>query len=267
MNLKEIDNNIHILNDFDSKIGEIKQLNDDFLTIELDLIISDIKYLDKVILFLMKRLKNKMYKNVIIKHKPVGNVKICSEFLNLLLQYDLINTDTNDSEIILNIRLNSNNLTNKNAKVIPLWFGPRRKWAKYTEDYKKEFLKMFEFILNKEINLDKGIDCDTIFYINNPFDENLRNELGIPSDSIVFGRYGGKSEFNIDITHKAIIEILESDDDYNNNVYFLFMNTDKFYEHSRIIYLDRNISKWHKYASLQILWFFHWRISNDPHKL
>ena len=176
MNLKEIDNNIHILNDFDSKIGEIKQLNDDFLTIELDLIISDIKYLDKVILFLMKRLKNKMYKNVIIKHKPVGNVKICSEFLNLLLQYDLINTDTNDSEIILNIRLNSNNLTNKNAKVIPLWFGPRRKWAKYTEDYKKEFLKMFEFILNKEINLDKGIDCDTIFYINNPFDENLRNE-------------------------------------------------------------------------------------------
>ena len=57
MNLKEIDNNIHILNDFDSKIGEIKQLNDDFLTIELDLIISDIKYLDKVILFLMKRLK------------------------------------------------------------------------------------------------------------------------------------------------------------------------------------------------------------------
>ena len=37
MNLKEIDNNIHILNDFDYKIGEIKQLNDDFLTMDISL--------------------------------------------------------------------------------------------------------------------------------------------------------------------------------------------------------------------------------------
>ena len=71
-------------------------------------------------------------------------------------------------------------------------------------------------------------------------DENLRNELGISSDAIVYGRYGGKDEFNINIAHKAIIEYLELDNG-NGNVYFLFMNTNKFYEHPRIIYLDRNV--------------------------
>jgi hypothetical protein len=68
-------------------------------------------------------------------------------------------------------------------------------------------------------------------------DENLRYELNIPDNVIVFGRYGGKSEFNIDTTHQAIIEYLHLD----KNNYFLFMNTDKFYEHPRIIYLDKNI--------------------------
>ena len=68
-------------------------------------------------------------------------------------------------------------------------------------------------------------------------DENLRNELQIPQNSIVYGRYGGKEEFDIYIAHKAIIEYLNM----NKNCYFLFMNTEKFYEHSRIIYLDKNI--------------------------
>ena len=68
--------------------------------------------------------------------------------------------------------------------------------------------------------------------------ENLKNELGIPQDSVVFGRYGGYSEFNISITHEAIKDYLELNDD----VYFLFMNTYKFYEHPKIIYLDMNIN-------------------------
>jgi len=67
--------------------------------------------------------------------------------------------------------------------------------------------------------------------------ENLRNELQIPKNAIVFGRYGGLTEFNISITHLAIKEYLQSD----KNVYFLFMNTDKFYEHPRIIYLNKNL--------------------------
>ena len=68
-------------------------------------------------------------------------------------------------------------------------------------------------------------------------DENLRDELKIPQNSIVYGRYGGLEEFNIGIAHNAIKEYLNLD----NNCYFLFMNTDKFYEHPKIIYLDKNL--------------------------
>jgi hypothetical protein len=67
--------------------------------------------------------------------------------------------------------------------------------------------------------------------------DNLRSELKIPQDSIVYGRYGGKTEFNINIAHKAIIDYLDKDE----KVYFLFMNTNVFYEHPRIIYLDANL--------------------------
>jgi hypothetical protein len=65
----------------------------------------------------------------------------------------------------------------------------------------------------------------------------LRNELKIPSDAVVFGRYGGFHEFNINIVHNAIVEYLN----LNENCYFLFMNTYKFYEHPRVIYLDLNV--------------------------
>jgi hypothetical protein len=67
--------------------------------------------------------------------------------------------------------------------------------------------------------------------------ENLRNELNIPNNAIVLGRYGGQDQFDILFVYNAIIEYLN----LNNNIYFLFMNTDKFYEHPRIIYLERNI--------------------------
>jgi len=65
----------------------------------------------------------------------------------------------------------------------------------------------------------------------------LRNELQIPTEAIVFGRYGSLSQFDITMTHDAIKEYINLD----NNCYFLFMNTEIFYEHTRIIYLDRNL--------------------------
>lgn len=68
-------------------------------------------------------------------------------------------------------------------------------------------------------------------------DENLRSVLNIPVDAVVFGRHGGETEFNIPITYEAIKRYLNM----NENVYFVFMNTIKFYEHPRIIYLDMNI--------------------------
>ena len=72
--------------------------------------------------------------------------------------------------------------------------------------------------------------------------ENVRNELQIPPDAIVFGRYGGFSEFNIAIAHHAIKEYVNE----NENCYFLFMNTHKFYEHPRIIYVDVNLDLHYK---------------------
>ena len=52
---------------------------------------------------------------------------------------------------------------------------------------------------------------------------NLREELGIPEDAIVFGRYGGLDSFDISWVWDVIEKILH----YHHNVYFVFMNTDK----------------------------------------
>lgn len=67
--------------------------------------------------------------------------------------------------------------------------------------------------------------------------ENLRIELNIPENALVIGRYGGFEEFNINMTHQAIIEYLQK----NENIYFLFMNTCVFFQHPKIIYIDKNI--------------------------
>jgi hypothetical protein len=66
--------------------------------------------------------------------------------------------------------------------------------------------------------------------------EDLRDSLIIPTDAIVFGRYGGKESFDITFVHNVIKQILEIRDD----VYFLFMNTHEFYSHPNIIYLPGN---------------------------
>jgi hypothetical protein len=65
-------------------------------------------------------------------------------------------------------------------------------------------------------------------------DDNLREILNISKDAIVYGRYGSYNEFNIWFVNNSIKKIL----DKNKNVWFLFANTPKFYEHERIIYLD-----------------------------
>lgn len=66
--------------------------------------------------------------------------------------------------------------------------------------------------------------------------ENLRTQLKIPESAIVFGRYGGTESFDIKFVYNVIKTILDSRDD----VYFLFMNTNVFYEHKNIIYLPGN---------------------------
>jgi hypothetical protein len=72
-------------------------------------------------------------------------------------------------------------------------------------------------------------------------DLNLRDELCIPKDAFVFGRHGGYKEFNIGFVHDAIISYLYLHNK-SQNTYFVFLNTEPFYIHPRIIYLKRNVN-------------------------
>ena len=66
---------------------------------------------------------------------------------------------------------------------------------------------------------------------------NFREKLGIPSDAIVFGRYGGEDTFNIIFCIEVIKEILES----RKDIYFLFTNTFQI-DHPRVLYLPKTTS-------------------------
>ena len=59
--------------------------------------------------------------------------------------------------------------------------------------------------------------------------DDMREELGIPKDAIVFGRYGGYGQFSIGFARDAVRDVSSR----NPNVYFLFMNTQQFMEPSR----------------------------------
>ena len=63
--------------------------------------------------------------------------------------------------------------------------------------------------------------------------DSFRSELGIPADSVVVGRYGSSDTFDIPFVHAAVIELLER----NPSMWFVFMATNRFATHPRIVYL------------------------------
>jgi hypothetical protein len=63
---------------------------------------------------------------------------------------------------------------------------------------------------------------------------NLRSELGIPNDAIVFGRHGGSDSFDIPFAQIVVQELARQCE----NLFFLFLGTDQFCApHPRIIHL------------------------------
>jgi hypothetical protein len=54
--------------------------------------------------------------------------------------------------------------------------------------------------------------------------EDLRAELGIPKDAIVFGRHGGKDTFDVSFAKAAVREISRK----RKDIYFLFLGTKSF---------------------------------------
>lgn len=63
--------------------------------------------------------------------------------------------------------------------------------------------------------------------------DNLRSELGIPSDAFVFGRNGGMKTFDILFVKDAIREVI----DKRSDLWFVFQCTEKFIDHERVIFL------------------------------
>lgn len=63
--------------------------------------------------------------------------------------------------------------------------------------------------------------------------DNLRSTLGIPSDATVIGRHGGRDTFSVPYVKTAVVKALTA----FPTVYFLFLNTDKFIDHPRVIFL------------------------------
>lgn len=92
--------------------------------------------------------------------------------------------------------------------------------------------------IGQTINNLYGTNYDVMPYMVSLPDisDNLRAVLNIPDNVIVFGRYGGRESFDIKLVYDSIKRILETRDD----IYFLFMNTNVFYEHKNIIYLPGN---------------------------
>lgn len=64
--------------------------------------------------------------------------------------------------------------------------------------------------------------------------EDMREMLNIPKEAYVFGRHGGYETFDIPFVKSFIGNFVEE----RNDVYFLFMNTEKFIEHPRVIFLE-----------------------------
>jgi glycosyltransferase involved in cell wall biosynthesis len=73
-------------------------------------------------------------------------------------------------------------------------------------------------------------------YIVNLPDHNLdmRDELSIPKDALVFGRNGGWDTFDLPFVKQSIVESLKK----RNDIWFIFQYTEPFYNHERIIYLN-----------------------------
>ena len=63
--------------------------------------------------------------------------------------------------------------------------------------------------------------------------DDLRFKLGIPTKARVIGTYGGRLNFNILAAREAVEELVQSD----SAIWFLFMNTEKFIDHPRAVFL------------------------------
>ena len=71
---------------------------------------------------------------------------------------------------------------------------------------------------------------------------NLRKKLGIKNSDIVFGCHGGESSFDLPFVYKTIINISKK----RKDIYFVFLNINKFCDHPNVIFLKGTYKKEYK---------------------
>jgi len=90
--------------------------------------------------------------------------------------------------------------------------------------------------------------------------EKYRNNLSIPSDAFVVGRYGGLYSFDVPFVRRAILKSLQ----LRTNLHYVFINTAPFASHPRIHYLPTITSDYEKALFLDsINLFLHARLRGE----
>lgn len=69
--------------------------------------------------------------------------------------------------------------------------------------------------------------------------DTFREEFSIPKDALVLGRHGGTDTFSLPFVYPAIKQALDT----RKDLWFVFLNTNKFIEHERVIYLPLTINE------------------------
>ena len=65
-------------------------------------------------------------------------------------------------------------------------------------------------------------------------ERDLRAAWGVPAEAMVIGRHGGRDTFDIPFVHRAVARAVEARAD----LWFVFLNTDRFIDHPRVLFLD-----------------------------
>lgn len=92
----------------------------------------------------------------------------------------------------------------------------------------------------------KEMKINWVPHIVNPSKPNhpnyFREAMGIPTNSKIIGRIGGLNEFDDPDAQEVVKKICKE----NPGIFFIFINTNKFYEHAQIRYLNGYISETEK---------------------
>lgn len=62
--------------------------------------------------------------------------------------------------------------------------------------------------------------------------QDFRSSLGIPQDAVVYGRYGGYDQFDYQWVKNVIKTVINQ----TPNTYFIFLNTQKFIDHPKVLF-------------------------------